>query len=187
MVPCSFAYCVVAVALTISLWAQEENPNAGTIQGTLRDDVGAPVGAARVFYGSQDTDTRGVTRSDKDGKYVSETLPPGRYVVRVEGRDMLPVQTTVTVVAGTAVTSDFKLQWINPGPLRLESKFTGDAPDTLPIDGRNYLNAGQYDPGTQAVDGRVYDPGKSAIQSLSIDSQSGRTTHYDMDEVESDG
>jgi hypothetical protein len=175
---------VVAVALTISLWAQEENPNAGTIQGTLRDDVGAPVGSARVFYSSQDTDTRGVTRSDKDGKYVSETLPPGRYVVRAEGRDMLPLQTTVTVVGGAAVTADFKLEWINPGPLRLESKFTGDVPDTLPIDGRNYLNAGQYDPGVQTVDGRFYDPGKDAIQSLAIDSQSGRTTHYDMDEVE---
>ena len=36
----------------------------------------------------------------------------------------------------------------------------------------------------QAVDGRIYDPGKSAIQSLSIDGQTGRTTHFDMDEVE---
>jgi hypothetical protein len=97
---------------------------------------------------------------------------------------MLPVQTSVTVVQGAAVTADFKLEWINPGPLRLESKFTGDAPDTLPIDGRNYLNAGQFDPGVQVVDGRVYDPGKGAIQSLSIASQTGRTTHYDMDEVE---
>ena len=175
---------LVVVALTVSLWAQEENPNAGTIQGTVRDDVGAPVEGARVLYSSQATDTRGATRSDKDGKYVSETVPPGVYVVRVEGRDMIPVESSVTVVAGGAVTADFKLEWINPGPVRLESKFSGETPDTWPIDGRNYLNAGQYDPGVQAVDGRTYEPGKDAIQSLAIGGQTGRTTHFDMDEVE---
>src|SRR5208283_2514295 len=175
---------LVVVALTVSLGAQEENPNAGTIQGTVRDDVGAPVAGARVLYSSQATDTRGATRSDKDGKYVSEAVPPGVYVVRVEGRNMIPVDTSVTVATGAAVTADFKLEWISPGPVRLESKFSGDTPDKLPINGRNYLNAGQFDPGVQAVDGRTYEPGKDAIQSLSIDSVMGRTTHFDMDEVE---
>jgi len=178
---------VIIATLTISLRAQEstpENPATGTIQGTLRDDVGAPVEGARVLYSSSATDTKGLTRSGKDGAYVSEPVPPGAYVVRVEGRDMLPVESSVTVVAGGAVTGDFKLEWINPGPVRLESKFNGDVPDALPINGRNYLNAGQLEPGVQAVDGRIYDPGKSGFQSLSINSQLGRTTHYDVDEVE---
>jgi hypothetical protein len=180
---------LVVGAFTVSLWAQNEaetseNPTTGTIRGTLLDDVGAPVEAARVLYSSSATETRGVTRSGKDGKYVSEALPPGVYVVRVEGRDMVPVESTVTVVMGASVAADFKLDWINPGPVRLESEFTGDAPDTLPIDGRNYLNAGRIELGVQAVDGRALDPGKSGFQSLSIDSQLGRTTHYDMDEVE---
>jgi hypothetical protein len=174
-------------ALTISSWAQEmtsENPTTGTIQGTVRDNDGNPVAGARILYGSRVTDTSGVTRTGKEGIYVSEALPPGAYVVRVEGRDMAPVESSVTVVLGTAVTADFKLEWINPGPLRLESKFSGEAPDKLPVAGRNYLNAGQFEPGVQAVDGRILDPGKSGLQSLSIGSQLGRTTHYDMDEVE---
>jgi len=175
------------VSLTISSWAQEmtsENPTTGTIQGTVRDNDGNVVEGARVLYGSHVTDTSGVTRTGKDGTYVSEAVPPGPYVVRVEGRDMAPVESRVTVVLGVAVTADFKLEWISPGPVRLESKFSGEVPDNLPIDGRNYLNAGQLEPGVQAVDGGILDPGKSGIQSLSIDSQLGRTTHYDMDEVE---
>jgi len=180
------------VALTLSLWAQdlwaqemtEENPTAGTIQGTVRDDAGNPVVGARVFYRSQATETRGVTRTGKDGTYVSEVLPPGPYVVRVEGRDMAPAESTVKVVLGTAVTADFRLEWISPGPVRLEGKFDGDASDRLPIDGRSYLHAGELEPGVQAVDGRILDPGKSGFQSLSINSQLGRTTRYDMDEVE---
>ena len=180
------------VAMIFSLWAvsasaQEEvteNPTTGTIQGTVRDDAGNPVEGARVLYRSRATETRGVTRTGKDGKYVSEPVAPGAYEVRIEGRDMAPAVSTVTVVVGAAVTADFKLEWINPGPVRLESTFSGDAPDTMPINGRNYLNAGQLEPGVQVVDGAILDPGKSAIQTLSIDSQLGRTTHYDFDEVE---
>ena len=177
----------LTLSLTISSGAQEmnsENPTTGTIQGTVRDNDGNVVEGARVLYGSHVTDTSGVTRTGKDGTYVSEAVPPGVYVVRVEGRDMAPVESRVTVVLGVAVTADFKLEWINPGPVRLESKFSGEVPDKLPIDGRNYLNAGQLEPGVQAVDGGILDPGKSGIQSLSIDSQLGRTTRYDMDEVE---
>jgi hypothetical protein len=176
------------VALRATVAAQEEtpeNPTVGTIQGTVVDDVGTPVPGARVLYSSQGTDTRGVTRTGKDGKYVTEGLPPGVYKVRVEGRDMVPVESNVTVVVGAAATADYKLDWINPGPARLESRFGGDAPDRFPINGRNYLNAGQLEPGVQTVDGRILEPGKSGLQSLSIENQSGRTTHFDMDEVES--
>ncbi|MGZ4731793.1 MAG: outer membrane beta-barrel protein, partial [Terriglobales bacterium] len=174
-------------ALTVPLWAQEEtpeNPTTGTIQGTVRDDSGSPVEGAKVLYSSTATDTKGLTRTGKDGAYLSEPVPPGAYLVRVEGRDMLPVEANVTVVLGGAATADFKTEWINPEPVRLESKFDGEVGDRLPINGRNYLNAGQLEPGVQAVDGRIFDPGKSGTQSLSINSQLGRTTHYDIDEVE---
>src|SRR5260370_20476460 len=97
---------------------------------------------------------------------------------------MLPAESRVTVALGAAVTADFKLEWINPGPVRLESKFDGEVSDRLPINGRNYLNAGQLEPGVQAGDGRIFGQGKSGVQSLSLDSQLGRTTHYDLDEVE---
>ena len=178
------------VTLTISLRAQEmteENPTTGTIQGTVRDDVGGPVAGARVYYTSAATDTKGLTRTGKDGSICFRSGAAGR--LRGAGRrpDMLPAESSVNMVLGAAVTADFKLEWINPGPVRLESSFTGDVPEKLPIDGRNYLNPGQLEPGVQAVDGRIYDPGKSVIQSLSVNSQLGRTTHYDFDEVEAMG
>jgi hypothetical protein len=183
----SVLFIFICVTLADLSWAQEgtqENPTTGTIQGTVRDDAGDPVEGARIFYNSSATETRGVVRSGKDGTYVSEGVPPGAYVVRAEGRDLGAVESRVTVVVGAAVTADFKLEWINPGPARLEGTFNGDAVDSLPINGRNFLNAGKLEPGVQAIDGRAYDPGKSGFQSLSIDSRSGRTTHYDFDEVE---
>lgn len=177
---------VVVAAFTASLPAQDtvENPTTGTIQGTVRDDDGNPLGGAKVFYNSRATDAKGSVVAGKDGTYVSEPLPAGLYVVRAQARNRLPVERNVTVLIATPVTADFKLEWINPGPMHLRSTFTGEVPDTLPINGRNYLAPGELEPGVQAVDGRVLDLGKSGLQTLSINGQTGRTTHYGADEVE---
>ena len=181
-----FAWLIV-FCFTAFSWAQETPPEitaVSTIQGTVVDEDGTPVESARVSYSSQATDTSGVTRTGKNGSYVTEALPPGPYVLRVDGRDLLPAETTVTVTAGAVAKANFKLDWINPGPPRLESRFPGNVPDNLPINGRNYLTAGELYPGVQAVDGAIYAAGKNGFQSLSIDSSRGRTTHYDADEIE---
>ncbi len=178
---------VALTSLAVSSRAQEapENTTAGTIQGTVLDEDGVPVEGGRVSYSSQSAETRGNVKTDSNGKYVSEQLPPTTYIVTAEGRDMQPLQMTVTVTAGAATTANFHLDWINPGPVRLQSQFTGDAPENLPINGRNYLTAGETFPGVQAVDGAALDPGKSGFQTLSIASTLGRTTRYDVDEIES--
>ncbi|MGB9074962.1 MAG: hypothetical protein WCC22_20170, partial [Terriglobales bacterium] len=83
-----------------------------------------------------------------------------------------------------AATADFRLQPINPGPPGVESTVAAETVDTLPINGRATLDAARLEPGVQVVDGTVLDPGKTGFQTLSIASGSGRTAHYDIDEVE---
>ena len=90
---------------------------------------------ADFYYSSSATDTRGVTRTGKDGTVFFRRGAPGVFVVRVEGRDMLAVDSTVTVALGTAVTADFKLEWIDPGPVHLESTFSGDLSDIFRLTG----------------------------------------------------
>ena len=160
-------------------------PGTGTIQGTVRDSDGNPVEGARVVYRSKDTETSGQTRSAKDGTYASEALPPGVYTVRADAQDYLLAEVSVTVQANASATADFKLEEINPGPARQESKIAGDVVNTLPINGRNYLSAARTEAGSQVVDGGVLDPGKSGFQAISINGLWGRTTHYDVDQVES--
>ena len=181
-----FAAFLVSMLLSAPLCAQEvaENPNEGTIQGMVRSEDGAPVPSARVEYYSSATDTRGVTRTGDDGAFASEQIAPGTYLVRVDGRDLLHAETSVVVTAGAAATVNFKLYWINPGPVRLENTYPGDAADQLPINGRNVLGPAEISPATQVVDGAVYNPGKSGFQSVSVDSSRGRTAHVDIDEIE---
>jgi len=176
---------VVLVALAGPLLGQdEEAATTGTVHGTVRDADGNPVANARVLVRSKAVQTTTVTRSGKDGTFVSEPLPPGEYTVLVEGRNLHTGEATVKVQVGAAATADFKLEPINPGPVRVESRLPGETVDTLPINGRNYLDLARTDPGIQVLDGAILDPGKSGFQPLSINSSLGRTTHYDLDEVE---
>jgi len=162
----------------------QESPTAGTIQGTVKDADGNPVEGARVLFRSKVEGTSSVTRSGKDGTFVSEPLQPSDYLVRVEARNMVIADTHITVKAGAAATVNFKLESINPGPARLESHLAGELVDTLPINGRSTVDVARTEPGIQVIDGAILDAGKSGYQALSINSQFGRTVHYAFDEVE---
>ncbi|MFY9560319.1 MAG: carboxypeptidase regulatory-like domain-containing protein [Terriglobales bacterium] len=175
--------------LSVPLPAQEastaqEAPTTGTIQGTVKNADGNPVEGARVLFRSKAEGTSSVVRSGKDGAFVSEPLPPSDYTVLVEAHNFLNSETRVTVQAGAAATADFKLEAINPGPARLESRLEGELVDAQPIHGRSPVDLARREPGVQLVDGTVLDVGKSGFQVLSINSQYGRTVHYDFDEVE---
>ncbi len=162
----------------------QEAPTTGTIQGTVHDADGNPISGARLVFHSREAVSSSVTRSGKDGSYVSDQLVPGKYTVLAEGRNFKVSQTQVTVQVGAAATANFQLEPINPGPARPESTVPGETVDTLPINGRNYLDLAQFEPGVQVVDGAILDPGKSGYQTLSLNSTLGRTTHHDLDEVE---
>ncbi len=160
-------------------------PNTGTVQGTVRDSDGNPIEGARVAYHSKDTETGGQVRTGKDGTYISEPLPAGTYTVRGDAQDYLASEATVAVTVGAAATADFRLDEINPGPIRLESRIAGTVVNRLPIDGRNVINPARLEPGAQVVDSGVLDAGKSGYQGAAINNRWGRTTHYDVDQVES--
>lgn len=169
----------------VSLPSQgQEAPTQGTIQGTVKDADGNPLEGVRILFRSKTEGTSAVARSAKDGTFTSESLTPGDYTVEAEGKDFMLAEARVTVKVGEAVTADFRLEPINPGPARLESRLPGETVDSLPINGRHPLQSARLEPGVQVVDGAILDAGKTGYQTLSINSQYGRTVHYDVDEVE---
>ncbi len=188
--PMSFCIIIIVLAaLSLPLSAQEtstteEAPTTGTIQGTVKDTDGDPVEGARVLFRSKLEGISSVTRTGKDGAYVSEGLAPGDYLVRVQAANFQNAETHLTVKISVAASADFRLEIINPGPIRLESRTPAESVNTLPINGRSTVDVARVDPGVQVVDGAALDPGKSGYQGLSINSQFGRTVHYDFDEVE---
>src|SRR5215471_4058248 len=183
--PVLFAIFLLSFTAIYAPAQESPAPGTGTIQGKVLDSDGNPIDGARITYHSRDTETGGQERTAKDGTYTSEPLPPGVYTVRGDSQDYLASDTTVTVTSGGAATADFRLDEINPGPYRLETRIRGNSVDRLPIDGRDPLNPARLAPATQVVDGAVLDASKSGYQALSINGLWGRTTHYDVDQVES--
>jgi carboxypeptidase family protein len=177
-----------ALALLIlvlaAAWGQE-NPTTGSIQGTVKDEAGAPIAGARVTMKSRATQTSVTVRTDAAGNYVSsDPLPPGVYNVRVETKDFHTVDLSAEVKAGAAARVDATLQPINPGLARVENRAVSGEFDALPINGRNFLDLAQLEPGVQILDGIVADPNKAGFFDLSIDDRSGRTTRLRLDGVD---
>ena len=56
--------------------------------------------------------------------------------------------------------------------------------DNLPLNGRNFLDLAQLDPGVQTRDGGLFDPTKNQFVGVSIGGRSGRSTRIQVDGVD---
>ena len=92
----------------------------------------------------------------------AKLLPPGHlYRAASRARDMQPGRHQRHRDAGAAATANFNLDWINPGPVRAaRATFAGDVADNLPINGRNYLTAGETLSRRASGGRRALDPGQ---------------------------
>ena len=82
-------------------WAQ-----TGTVSGTVRDSLGAPVGGAEVRVDG----TRIHTLADDRGHYELANVPAGTHTVRALLLGFKPTTRSVTLEAGATVTADIQLE-----------------------------------------------------------------------------
>ncbi len=66
----------------------------------------------------------------------------------------------------------------------VQGVLTGDQIDKLPVDGRNFLDLAQLEPGVQIQDGQTFDPTKAGYSSISINGVFGRTPRIELDGVD---
>lgn len=89
----------------------ENNPNNGAIEGTVRDDGGKPVGGTYV----QLKGTSYVAMTNVEGHYSFRGVPAGTYDVDVRGGgyyQIAPIE--ITIVAGETITEDLTVRYISP-------------------------------------------------------------------------
>lgn len=74
---------LTAVWIALLAFGAQQNPPNGSISGTLKLPSGAPVAGVRVAAMPVDdlSNFVSITRSDSDGHYRIENIPPGRYYV----------------------------------------------------------------------------------------------------------
>jgi hypothetical protein len=188
--------CVLA-ASTVLL--AQTTVSQGSIQGTITDPSGAVVGGAKITITHKNTGQVSTTTSTNSGTYNSGGLIPGDYVLRVEAKGFRTSERAFAVQVGVTSSGNTKLEvgeasqvvevqassiQVNTEQSTVQGVITGDQIDKLPVDGRNFLDLAQLEPGVQIQDGQAFDPTKAGYSSISINGVFGRTPRIELDGVD---
>lgn len=170
--------------------------STGTIQGTILDPKGSVVATATVTITSKDTGSKIAPEVSPTGTYNSGPLVPGDYLVRVESKGFKSVELPVTVQVGnispgsvtlelgaesTVVTVEGTAISVNTDQSTIQGVVTQQQIENLPINGRNFLDLAQLEPGVQIQDGGNFDPTKKGFSSISFGGRFGRTARIEVD------
>jgi hypothetical protein len=176
--------------------AAQTTISQGSIQGLVTDPTGAVVPNAKISITSKETGTTSVVTSNSSGVYNSGGLIPGDYVVRVEAGGFKTEVVGVTVQIAQTATGNVKLELgqgstvvevqssaitVNTEQATVQGVLTGEQIDNLPVNGRNFLDLAQLEPGVQLQDGQGFDPTKAGYSSVSVNGVYGRTPRIEVD------
>ncbi len=170
--------------------------NGGAIQGTITDPSGAAVANASILITSIGEGTSKTITTDKAGFYSVGPLLPGEYTVAVTAPGFQRLEVTTRILTGTATPGSFKLTvgrenqtvevttgdiQVNTDQAGVSDVITREQIASLPVNGRNFLDLAQIEPGVQLTNGNTFDPTKSGYTGISVNGTSGRTTRILLD------
>lgn len=173
--------------------------STGSIQGTVTDPSGAAVSGARVTITDQATGKSESLTTNSSGTYNSGPLTPGTYKVAATGSGFRTTTGVVTVFVGNSATFNTKLELgqenetievqatdsqVNTEQATVQGVLTQAQIDNLPVNGRNFLDLAQLEPGVQIQDGQNFDPTKAGYSSISFGGRFGRTARIEVDGVD---
>jgi hypothetical protein len=170
--------------------------STGSIQGTVMDSSGAVVAGATVTVTRHATQQALTVTTTSTGTYASAALAPGSYTLHVQAKGFKSESTEVVVEVGVMAAENIKLQIgqisdfldveasatrVNTEQASVQGLLNTEQIDNLPINGRNFLDLAQLEPGVQMQDGGNFDPTKKGFSSISLGGRFGRTARIELD------
>ena len=167
----------------------------GGLRGTVTDPSKAAVPGAAVVVRNRDTGAERTTNTNSEGEFQVPTLIPGPYEVRITAQGFKTSRLDVTISVGGTVTADISLEvggaadtvtvsadtatTINPTDFKVDGVITRRKVDTLPLNGRNFLQLAVLEPGVKVSTSTVGDAnnlfnvsiggGNSALTRITVD------------------
>jgi hypothetical protein len=190
--------CFVPVVITCLSYGQTTIAT-GSIQGTVTDPAGAVVPGAKVTITGKATGQVISVATSAAGTYASGALIPGDYRVRVEAQGFRTAELNLAVQVGVTASGNASLELgqstqvveveatavaVNTEQATVQGVLTAQQIDQLPINGRNFLDLAQLEPGVQIQDGTNFDPTKVGYSSISFGGRFGRTARISVDGVD---
>jgi hypothetical protein len=188
-------FLLLLFLVSTSLLLDAQQPT-GSITGIVRDATGAVIPGAVVSLTRPATGIALQQTTSEAGMYSFASLLPGTYEIKVEASGFKAAVLGLLVEVGRVTAGDLRLEVgspaetvnveahavaVSPTQTGLEGIVTEDLMHDLPLNGRNFLDLGQLEPGVQIQDGANIDPTKSGTTSLSLSGQQGRTTRITVD------
>jgi hypothetical protein len=179
-------------------WAQA-TISTGSIEGTIIDPSGAVVPGAKIRISSKANGQGFDLVSSGSGTYSSGNLIPADYEVKVVAPGFKTVVFPVTVQVGVVTSGNATLEvgtsatvitvgstalGVNTEQATIQGVTTTQQIEQLPIDGRNFLDLAQLEPGVQIQDGANIDSTKSGYLGISLGGRNGRTTRIEVDGID---
>ena len=192
------ALVALSALLLCSVAFAQTSVSNGSISGTVTDATGAVVPNAKVTMTGTTGQTVHATTSGA-GTYSSGALVPGTYSVRAEAKGFKTMQMSVDVQVNNTANGSIKLEIgqestvvevqasevaVNTEQAEVQGVLTASQIENLPVNGRNFLDLAQLEPGVQIQDGANFDPTKVGFSSISFGGRFGRTARINVDGVD---
>src|ERR1700735_4191452 len=192
------ALVALSALLLCSVAFAQTSVSNGSISGTVTDASGAVVANAKVTMTGPTGQTVHATTSGA-GTYSSGALVPGTYSVRAEAKGFKTMQLAVDVQVNNTANGSIKLEigqestlvevqasevGVNTEQAEVQGVLTASQISNLPVNGRNFLDLAQLEPGVQIQDGTNFDPTKVGYSSISFGGRFGRTARINVDGVD---
>jgi hypothetical protein len=172
----------------------------GSIEGVVTDSNGAAVPDAKITVVDKTRGRTFTTTSSSRGAYVVSALLPSEYEVKAEAPNFKTGILRVKVDVGKSADGNIALQVgaitesvsvtanedtvTDVNQATVSGVINAKKIDALPINGRNFLDLAQLEPGVQTVDGGNFDPTKNGFTGVSIAGAEGRTTRIQVDGID---
>ena len=192
---CTFALLAVLLISYQPAWSQA-NIGSGSIHGVVTDPQGGVVPNANVTITNTGTQATMTTTTTSAGEFSAGSLPPGVYTVRVEAPSFKTVSLTLNVDVDRITAANVKLELgatstvvevtsssvqVNTEQASVGGVLNAQQIENLPVNGRNFLDLAQLEPGVQIQDGENFDPTKAGFSSISFGGRFGRTARIEVD------
>jgi carboxypeptidase family protein/TonB-dependent receptor-like protein len=174
----------------------------GALEGTVTDPSGAVLSGAKVAVKNSATSAEVTATTNDRGYFNVQNLEAGLYTVTIEqagfskyvAKDVnvkvgAVTPLTLTLQVGAAeqvveVTATNTEATVDTSRATIDGVITAKTIENLPLNGRNFLDLAQLEPGVQVRDGGDFDPTKNQMAGVSIGGRSGRSTRIQVDGVD---
>jgi hypothetical protein len=168
----------------------------GSIVGTVSDPSGAIVEGAVVTITNAATGQTIRLITNSAGAFNSGALIPGNYKTQISAKGFSSIEVSTTVLLGNTATVNAGLQIgqqthvvkvqssetrVNTEEATLQGVLDEQHIANLPINGRNFLDLAQLEPGVQIQDMENLGTGKDGFSSISFGGRFGRTARIEVD------